>query len=250
MLKEERHNFILEELRTKNKVLTYSLSQVLSVSEDTIRRDLKELADLGQIKKVHGGAVAHSLNPFHYKDREVYALEEKIAIAEKAKNLIQPQQVVFMDGGTTNLELVKRLPSDLKATIITNSIPVATHLTDHPLIEIVFLGGKVLKSAQVTIGAEVVSAISNIRADKCILGTRSIHHQIGISEIDWEETMVKRAMLAASNEVACLVIADKIGTSQPYIIADIKQVSQMVTTLSRKNPILKPFIQAGVEIIS
>lgn len=249
MLKEERHSLILEQLSQKNKVLTVELSQTLAVSEDTIRRDLKELADQGQIKKVHGGAVSNSLNPFHYRDREVYAHEEKIAIAEKAKFLLRDRQVVFMDGGTTNLELARRLPPELKATILTNSIPIASQLSDHPNIELVFLGGKVLKSAQVTIGTDVVQAISGIRADICILGTRSIHHQIGISEIDWDETKVKRAMMQAANEIICLVIAEKIGTTQPYIIGDIRQISTMVTTIDKKDENLLPFYETGIEII-
>ncbi|MDX2246663.1 MAG: DeoR/GlpR family DNA-binding transcription regulator [Bacteroidia bacterium] len=249
MLKEERHNFILEELRTKNKVLTFELSHIFAVSEDTIRRDLKELADQGQIKKVHGGAVSHSLNPYNYKDRAVYAFEEKIQIAEKAKYLIRNQQVVFMDGGTTNLELARRLPPDLNATIITNSIPIAALLTEHPNIELVVIGGKMLKSAQVTIGPEVIDTLSGIRADLCILGTRSIHHQIGISEIDWDETKVKRAMLNHSNEIICLVIPEKFGTVQPYIIGETRQISTIVTTLDKKDKILQPFLETGIEIL-
>lgn len=249
MLKEERHNFILEELRIKNKVLTFELSETLAVSEDTIRRDLKELSDQGQIKKVHGGAVSHSLNPYHYNDRAVYAHDEKILIAEKAKYLIKNQQVVFMDGGTTNLELARRLPLELTATIITNSIPVASQLTEHPNIELVVVGGKILKSAQVTIGPEVIDTISGIRADLCFLGTRSIHHQIGISEIDWDETKVKRAMLSHANEIICLVIPDKIGTVQPYIIGETRQISTIVTTLDKKNITLSPFLEMGIEIL-
>ncbi|MEZ4826616.1 MAG: DeoR/GlpR family DNA-binding transcription regulator [Bacteroidia bacterium] len=249
MLKEERHTFILEALRTKNKVLTFELSEVLAVSEDTIRRDLKELADQGQIKKVHGGAVSPSLNPYHYKDREVYAHEEKILIAEKARHLIRNQQVVFMDGGTTNLELARRLPAELNATIITNSIPIASVLADHPGIELVVLGGKVLRSAQVTIGPEVIDAISGIRADLCILGTRSIHHQMGISEIDWDETKVKRAMLSHATEIICLVIPDKLGTVQPYIIGETRQISTLVTTSDKKDPSLIPFLEMGIEIL-
>ncbi|MEL6850643.1 MAG: DeoR/GlpR family DNA-binding transcription regulator, partial [Bacteroidota bacterium] len=152
MLKEERHSFILEELRLKKKVLTYELSEALEVSEDTIRRDLKELAEINQIKKVHGGAVSHSLNPYDYKDRQIFAQDEKIQIAEKARHLIKPHQVVIMDGGTTNLELAKRLPRELEATIFTNSLPIAVELSDHPKVETIFLGGKLLKKAQVTVG--------------------------------------------------------------------------------------------------
>ncbi|WNJ18128.1 DeoR/GlpR family DNA-binding transcription regulator [Pontibacter sp. G13] len=249
MLKDERHSFILDQLRTKNKVLTFELSQSLEVSEDTIRRDLKELAEMGRIKKVHGGAVSHSLNPYHYKDREIYAHNEKIELAEKARGLIRNHQVVIMDGGTTNVELAKRLPMDLKATIFTNSLPVAVQLAGHPLIETIFLGGKVLKNAQVTIGSEVIDVLGGIKADICFLGTRSLQDKLGITEIDWEETKVKRAILAASNEVVSMVIQEKIGTVQPYIICEPQRITTLVTTLEKRDPFLSPFFEMGIEIL-
>ncbi|GAB4410765.1 MAG: DeoR/GlpR family DNA-binding transcription regulator [Bacteroidia bacterium] len=248
MLKEERHNYILESLRSRNKVLTIELSQALEVSEDTIRRDLKELAEAGQVKKVHGGAVSHSLNPYHYKDREIYAHEDKILLAEKAKHLIRDHQVVIMDGGTTNTELARRLPPDLRITLFTNSIPVAVALNDHPHIQVIFLGGRLLKDAQVTVGEEVVQTLKGIRADICILGTRSIHHQLGITEIDWEETKVKRAILQSSNEVVSLVIPEKLGTVQPYIIGEPRDLSVLVSTLDRRDPRLRPYAEMGIEI--
>ena len=249
MLKEERHAFILDALGTRHKVLTIELSQSLGVSEDTVRRDLKELAEAGKVKKVHGGAVSHSLNPFHYKDREIYAHDEKILIAEKAKGLIRPHQVVIMDGGTTNTELARRLPPDLKATIFTNSLPVAVELTDHPSIEIIFMGGRLLKDAQVTVGEEVVATLQGIRADVCILGTRSLDAQMGITEIDWEETKVKRAILRAANESIALVIPEKIGTVQPYIIGEPRELSVLVSALERRDPRLRPFHEMGIEIL-
>ena len=249
MLKEERHAHILDRLHANDKVITMNLSRELRVSEDTIRRDLKELAEMGQLKKVHGGAISLSLNPFHYKDREVYAHDEKIQIANKAKNLIKDHQLIFIDGGTTNLELARRLPQDLKATVFTNSLPIAVQLADHPHINLFFTGGKILKDAQVTVGPEVLKTLSGLRIDVCVLGTRSLHHHIGISEIDWDETQVKRAALDASNEVICLVIPEKIGTTNPYIIGEIKQVTTLVSLLDKNDKRLRPYYELGIEIL-
>ena len=249
MLKEERHNYILEQLRSKQKVLTSVLSESLAVSEDTIRRDLKELSDIGRIHKVHGGALAPSLNPHNYADRKVYALESKIKIAEKAKDLIQDGQVVLMDGGTTNLELVRRLPQDLKATFFTNSLPVAVQLSEHPRIEVIFAGGKLLKEAQATIGSEVIEAFSAIRADLCILGTRSLDHEAGITEINWEEAKVKRAIVTAARRVVSLAISEKIDTIHAYSVCKIKQLHTLVTELNTDDEILIPYRQRGIELI-
>ncbi|RMG28274.1 MAG: DeoR/GlpR transcriptional regulator [Bacteroidetes bacterium] len=249
MLKEERHAYILQRLSARQKVLTSSLSEELSVSEDTIRRDLKELADNGQLRKVHGGALPPSHNPYAYRDREVYALESKIKIAEKARSLIQDGQVVLMDGGTTNLELVKRLPQDLHATFFTNSLPVAVQLSGHPHIEVIFAGGKLLKDAQATIGLEVVHLFSEIRADICILGTRSLHHEAGITEINWEEAQVKRSLVQAAKKVVALVISEKIDTLQPYTVCDIKGLHTVVTELDTTDEILIPYKKRGIVLI-
>ncbi|MEM7373272.1 MAG: DeoR/GlpR family DNA-binding transcription regulator [Bacteroidota bacterium] len=249
MLKEERHHLILSQVQQHQKVLTVELSESLSVSEDTIRRDLKELAEKGQLKKVHGGAIAHSLNPVPFRDREIYAHEEKIIIGKKASQLVRQEQVVIMDGGTTNVEVARHFPQHLSATIFTNSIPVAVELTDHPNVEIIFMGGKLLKQAQVTVGEEVIEMIQGLRADICFLGTRSLHPQIGITEIDWEETKVKRAMLQASNELVIPVITEKIGTIQPYIIGKSPLISSIVSSMERKDPRLRPFREMGIEII-
>jgi DeoR family transcriptional regulator, fructose operon transcriptional repressor len=249
MLKDERLNYILDQVRDKDKVLSSDLSLALQVSEDTIRRDLKELADKGKVRKVHGGAMSVSSNPFSYKEREVYRHESKVYIVQKATELIQNGDVVIMDGGTTNLELARFLPKDLYATIFTNSLPIAILLSEHPSIELVFIGGKILKSAQVSIGIDVIESLQKIHADLCILGTRSIDFQRGITEIDWEETQVKRAIVRHSSRVICLCIQEKLNTSQPYHVCDTRSISTMVTDLDPADPILQPYRRAGIELI-
>jgi DeoR/GlpR family transcriptional regulator of sugar metabolism len=249
MLKEERHHFILSQLTRYHKVLSSDLSNSLSVSEDTIRRDLKELSDSGKITKVHGGAMLNQLNPFSYREREVYALEKKLLLVQKAKDIIQNGQVVIMDGGTTNLALAKNLPKDLKATIFTNSLPIAVELTNHPLLEVMFLGGKILKNAQVTIGVDIIDALKYIKADICILGTRSIDSESGITDLDWEEAQVKRTIIEASNRVVSLSISEKINTANPFQVCGLQKLSILVTELHPDDELLKPYQKAGLEVI-
>lgn len=250
MLKEERQQFILDKLRESGKVLTPELSNLLTVSEDTIRRDLKELSDAGSVKKVHGGAILTSNNPYDFRERQVYAQEAKAALAEAAVGLIREGQVLFMDGGTTNLELAKRLPQEVKLTVFTNSLPVADILAEFKGIRTNVLGGKLLPSARVTTGPEVIQQIAGIHADLCFLGTRSLHHEIGITEIDWDETMVKRAMVASSEALIALVIEEKLSTTQPYQICPAANISTLVTNVSPGDERLTPFQRLGIELIS
>ena len=122
MLKETRHNHILTEVRIRNRVLLSDIAVQLNVSEDTVRRDLKELHNHGQLRKVHGGAVAKSFYPFTYRQEDIYDHPNKLAIAKKAISLIQPGQVVLITGGTTNLELVTELPETLSLLFLRQAI--------------------------------------------------------------------------------------------------------------------------------
>lgn len=121
MRKDKRQALILREVDLHNKVLSVDLSEQLNVSDDTIRRDIKELAAEGKIIRVHGGAVSKSfVTPFN-ADNIVYAANAKAHIARKALSLIKNSMVILTEGGTTMLELAKTIPTALKATFITIS---------------------------------------------------------------------------------------------------------------------------------
>ena len=249
MLKKERHNYILEEIRIHNRVLSSELCEQLEVSEDTIRRDLKELSDDGKILKVHGGAMSSSSYiPFSHQDREVHANQEKVAIVQKAMALLQDDQVILMDGGTTNLQFARLLPKELKATIFTNSIPVALQLAEHPNVQLNLLGGKVLKNAQVSIGLDIIDSLEELRADLCFIGTRSLSAG-GITDINREEAQVKRALIEATNTCVSLCISEKLGTSQPYLVAKPEKVNILITELSPQDRLLMPYANMGLKIM-
>ena len=160
MLKQERHQLILKILRQDRKVLSVNLSEELNVSEDTIRRDIKELGSKDLLYRVHGGALSIENKTLTYNERRTFDLAEKSIIAKKAVKLIHDGQVIIMSGSTTNLELAKIIPPEINATIFTYSLPIALELTQHPSVEVIFIGGKLNKSAQVTIGIDVVNSIS------------------------------------------------------------------------------------------
>lgn len=249
MLKDERHILILKEIVTYNKVRSSELSQKLQVSEDTIRRDLKELAEKGKIKKVHGGAMASSLMPYSYKQNNLYQLANKKIIAQKALSLLREAKVVIIDGGTTNLEFVKSFPSNLRLHVFTNSFPIAHILSEHSSIEVTFLGGKILKAAKSSIGFEAHQTLADLYADIAFIGTRSIHSKLGITATNREEAILKKKMASAAAKVVSLILSEKIGTIQPFRIVAPKHIHTLVTELEPNNTILQPFGEAGLEII-
>lgn len=249
MFKEERHQVILDEVTRNNKVRSADLCRILNVSEDTVRRDLKELAEKGIVRKVHGGAVANSLVPREYREQNINHIGQKRLIAEKALNLIKDGQLIIIDGGTTNLELVRHFPEELRATVFTNSIPIANELCTHSGIDLFFFGGKVLKNVRVTAGMDVLHFLSGLNADICFIGTRSLHAGLGLTTTRREEAQVKGKLAEVSSQVVSLVISDKIGTIQPFRALNLEQVHTIVTELPPKTPLLMPFREKGVEVL-
>ena len=165
MLKEERFQYIISQINIHNKVLSSDLSARLNVSEDTIRRDLNELTDSGQIIKVHGGAISKSFH-FPYSERDIYKKEEKKEIARKAVALIEDGMFVIAGGGTTMIELARLIPHNVYCTFLTISPVVAIELGEHPNVNVHLIGGKLSPETQILVGAQVIHQLSEIQADQ------------------------------------------------------------------------------------
>ncbi|NLF50122.1 MAG: DeoR/GlpR transcriptional regulator [Leptolinea sp.] len=249
MLKEERQQIIMETLRRDGKIVAADLSQVIAVSEDTIRRDLRDLADAGLIQRVHGGALLRSPAGASYRERQFLSGSAKVSIAKAAVSLVRNRQVIILDGGTTTLEIARRLPIDLHATIVTNSPPVAVALADYPDIQVVMIGGHLLAPSQVTIGAAALQAFSSIHADLCMLGVCSLHPELGVSIPVYEESLIKRIMVDNSAEVAALVTVDKLGTGAPYTVAPISDLTYIITEPDAPDEVLAPYANKGITIM-
>src|ERR1700733_14971049 len=216
-LKEERHQYIMELLGSEGRVLAADLSSRYRVSEDTIRRDLRELASSEKTQRVPGAPRPRRAQAVPYVSRQQIDLESKIGIARAAAAMSRDGQVVLMDGGTTNLRIASCLSTERSATIVTNSPPLALALADHPKVSVLMLGGNFLKEARVTTGIETIRRVESIRADLCFLGMCSLHSEVGITVGDREEAYVKQAMIGVSTEVVGLISLGKMGTSLPYL---------------------------------
>ncbi len=248
MLKRERQAYIIQQINIHNKVLSSDLSVQLDVSEDTIRRDLQELAEEGKLLKVHGGALSKSFH-FTIENSNIYSLPEKKSIAYKAIQLIRDGMLVLLSGGTTIRQLVKALPPELNATFITVSVPIALELLEHPNCEVIFLGNKLLKHAQMSVGAEVVQRLAGIKADLCILGTNSIDAIDGITDLDWEIIEVKRAMINSAQKTVSLAIAEKLNTVQRLQVCKPEEIDILITELDPADPFLQPYRAKGITVL-
>lgn len=249
MLKKERQAYILHQVNLHNKVLSSSLSTDINVSEDTIRRDLMELAAEGKVIKVHGGALSSSFSKVDYPANEVYSLNQKRRIAQKAISLISNGMFVLTSGGTTVLEMARMLPHPLKATFISGSIAAILEYMNHPNIEVIIIGDKISKSSKITVGSEAIAKIRQMKPDLCFLGTNAIDLKHGITDSDWEVVQLKRAMIESSQRVIGLSIAEKLNTIQPIHICEATKIDTLITELPADDPSLKPYSEAGIKIL-
>lgn len=249
MLKQERHQIILDKLRRNRKVLSANLSVELEVSEDTVRRDLKELEAKNLLYKVHGGALCIEKRAKSYEERKTAEIDKKNKIAAKAVKLINSGQVILMSGSTTNLALAKIIPHNINATIFTYSLPIALELTHHPNVEIIFMGGKLNKGAQVTVGIDVINAISKIKADICFMGTSGINTERGMTELNWEVAHIKKAMINASNYVAALCTSTRLLQSHSYTVVPAHDIDVIITDVNPKDKLLSSFNEVGIQTI-
>ena len=249
MLTSQRKSEILAILKRDGQVLAKALSESFEVSEDTIRRDLRELASEGLLQRVHGGALPASPATADFAHRQPIESATKRAVAKAAAGMIGDGQVVIVDGGTTAIELVRQLPRELSATVVTHSPNVAVELVEHPGIEVIVIGGRLFKHSIVTVGAAAIEALSHIRADMFFMGVTGVHATAGLSTGDLEEAYMKRALAAHAAETVVLASADKINAASQYRIGELAMASAIIVEKSTDAALTEPLEAAGVTVV-
>jgi DeoR/GlpR family transcriptional regulator of sugar metabolism len=248
VLTSQRKQHILEVLRRTGQVVAKDLSQELELSEDTIRRDLRELAAEGLLQRVHGGALPASPAIGDFAARLHVATDEKKTIGRAAAAMVQQGQVVILDGGTTAVQIARHFPVELRATVVTHSPTIAVELVDHRHIEVILIGGKLFKHSVVSVGAPAIEAISRIHADAYFMGVTGIHPEIGLTTGDFEEAHVKRALSASAAETIVLGSSEKLNAVSPYVIAPISEVTGIIVAAGTRAKVLAPYARLGITI--
>jgi DeoR/GlpR family transcriptional regulator of sugar metabolism len=249
MLKEERQRIILNEVELHNRVQLTDIAEKLDVSIDTIRRDVKELDTENRLRKVHGGAISLGFATYSPKRNSVYALDEKINIAEKAAKLLKENSVVLIDGGTTCLELARLLPAELKITCFTLSLPVAMELLHKPNVETIFIGGQLSKDAQIALGANTINNLAEIKVDYSFIGTGYVDAKFGLTEFDWDIVQTKKAVIKASKKTVLLCISEKLNSQHRFKTCDLNAINSLVTELEPGHELLKNFRNQEIQLL-
>lgn len=249
MIAQQRKNLILERLTLDGQIVAKTLAKELGLSEDTIRRDLRELARDGLLQRVHGGALPISSAIADFSVRQDIEAQSKIAIAKAAANLIEENQIVILDGGTTSAQLARHIPKTLKATIITHSPSIALELMYHSNIEVIMLGGVLFKHSMVNMGNATLDALSHIRADTYFMGVTGVHAEVGLSTGNFEEAHMKKALSEHAAETFVMASNEKLGVASSYVIMPINDINMLLIDKGHSQKALKPYAQLDVTLI-
>ncbi|MCO1659612.1 DeoR/GlpR family DNA-binding transcription regulator [Pseudonocardia humida] len=249
MLAAQRRDLLLDRLRRDGRVVAKDLAAELGVSEDSVRRDLRELAAAGLCQRVYGGALPVSPAIADYAGRRRVEPASKERVAAAAARLVEPGGTAIIDGGTTALAVVRALPLDLDATVVTHSPTVAAALVDHRDVEVFLLGGRLFKHSLVTCGAAAVEAAQAVTADVFLLGVTGVHPETGLTTGDADEAAMKRALSRRAADTYVLASAEKIGAASRFAVLGLDEVTAVVTDAAAGSPVVRDLVAAGVQLI-
>jgi DeoR/GlpR family transcriptional regulator of sugar metabolism len=249
MLAAQRRDLLLERLATQGRLVARDLAIEFGVSEDSVRRDLRDLAAAGLCQRVYGGALPASLAVVDYPTRQGVAVEGKSKVAFAAAALIKPGMTVILDGGTSTRAVVRALPLDFNATVITHSPTIATELGSHANIDVFLVGGRIFKHSMVACGAAAVEAAQAFTADLFLLGVTGIHHEAGLTTGDADEAAMKRALSRRVAETYVLGSAEKIGAASQFTVLPLASVSGVITDADASTRAVVDLVNVGVNVI-
>jgi len=226
-LPQERQQRILDLLRKQGRVVANELALAFAVSEDSIRRDLREMAAKGLCRRVYGGALLPTPQFDALPERVGRDDPERSALAAHAASLLLPGQVVLMDAGSTNVAIARALRGTA-LTVVTNSPAVADALSGAQAAEVVMIGGRIDPRSGGAIGSIALQQLAELQADVCIPGICAVDPETGIWGINAEECAFKQAMLQVSATTLIVAGNEKLGARGSFRIAGIEQVDQLL----------------------
>ncbi|MFC3419986.1 DeoR/GlpR family DNA-binding transcription regulator [Salinicoccus hispanicus] len=237
MLVAERHQKIVELVKERKSIRVSELSDIFSVTEETIRRDLEKLEKESKLARSHGGAVyVSSVNnsEIPYFQREIMNVSEKKEIALEAAKLIKEGDKVILDASSTAWYVAKALP-DIPLTVLTNSIKVAMELSNKKQIEVISSGGILQTKSLSFVGPLAESSMESYHVNKAFISCKGLHLERGISDSNEQQARIKRKMIEISDTVYVMIDNSKFGVKAFSNICSLDEIDHIITD-SEVNP--------------
>ncbi|MEJ3651394.1 DeoR/GlpR family DNA-binding transcription regulator [Actinomycetes bacterium KLBMP 9759] len=250
MLRDRRHELIVHIVATEGPATVETLAERLATSAATIRRDLVQLAEQGMLRRVYGGAMPldeHRDDPFP----EVAATraEEKDAIAVRCAEMVQDGETVLLDIGTTVHRVARRLRGRT-LTVVTSSLAVLDELIDCEETRLVLLGGMVRRDYRSLVGFLTEDALRQINADRLFLGTSGVRRGGHVMDTTVVEVPVKRAMIAASDQVVLVADGGKFPGTGMARVCGPADLDVVVTNHQADPDTVADLREGGSEVIT
>lgn len=228
MLGAQRKDLLREILHRDGRVVAKDVARQLGLSEDSIRRDLRELADAGELVRVYGGALPVPAADRPVDQRASLASASKERVARRAVELIAPASTIVLDAGTTTLAMARMLPHGADLTVITPSPAVALAVAEHSEARIVMIGGELARYSMVASGPLAMEAVQHLTADTFYLGATGIDPTHGLTTGDLDDAVTKRAIAARCAQTFALGSEEKIGAVSRFPVLDLDAITGVV----------------------
>ena len=248
LLLKQRQTLIQQQLQADGRVLALDLARQLDVSEDTIRRDLREMAAAGLCQRVYGGALPMAPDGGTLAQRKHESPERKASLAQAAVSLVREGQVLFIDAGSTNLAIASALPK-LALTVITNAPSIAMALMERSEIELIIAGGRVDRRAGASLGPQALRTVERMRPDLCFLGACGADVDAGVTAFNYDEAEFKRSIAGASKAVVVAATSDKLGTAAPFGVLATGLLQHLVLEADADAVHADAFERLGVHVL-
>lgn len=251
LLSSERQLYICDLLNERGGLSVAEIVENFSISEATARRDLETLAAGGKLRRVHGGAVALRQAPHEAPilQRSTAQSEEKQRIGHAAAELVLDGETIFLGSGTTVLEVARSLHTRQNLTVITNSLPVMNLFSDASGITLINLGG-ILRARELSfIGHLTEQALTELHADKVIIGVHAIDLENGLTNDDLPETVTDRAIVNSGRQVIIVADHSKVNKVSYVSLAPLTKINTIVTDEHTDSGFLDGLREAGIFVI-
>jgi DeoR/GlpR family transcriptional regulator of sugar metabolism len=248
-LLRERQSVIAERLKTRGRVLAAELAAEFNVSEDTVRRDLREMAAAGLCERVYGGALPVSPAGGSLRQRMAVAADRKEVLGRAAALEISAGLTVFFDAGSTNLAIANALPADLPLTAATNAPAIAAALIDKPAVNVILIGGMVDRQTGGSLGAKALRDMEQLSPDLCILGACGVDLEAGITTFGFEDAEFKRFATSKSKRVLVAATSEKFGTAAPHSILPVAHCECLVVEHGTDPVVLAHYRERGCRTV-
>jgi DeoR/GlpR family transcriptional regulator of sugar metabolism len=250
MLAPDRQYRMAQYIKQRTSVTVNELSEFFQISTMTVRRDLERLEEAGQILRIHGGAmVVETLTGSHEEARATLQVNQKAAIGQAAARLVQDGQTIFVDAGTTTIELAKLLQDRRGLTLVTNSLRILTLLANSPGINVIGLGGSIYTGAWSFVGPIAEAALRRFHCDIAFLGIRTLSRERGLTESNYFEAAVKSLIIKQSQNIVLLADSSKFERVSPVSVAPLVDIHIIITDDQLRADWADAYRKTGIELI-